>query len=163
VAHDASGLPDLEAVVRRAFPESLLALARRPDRRWRLLLAFVAWPPIGYALGGLVSAATGCSRYAATCPDVVPAGLLLVQPLIVLALFLAPPALAVAAFAALAALAIALPAGAVLSVGALPTPVIEPTVLGVIVAVTYGVAFVAAVVRLWGPPRDGEKGAHPGP
>ncbi len=162
-APDGGTFPDLEAVVRRAFPENLLALARSPDRRWRLLLALIAWPPIGYSLGGLVGAASGCSRYAATCPEAVPLLLLLAQPLIVVGLFLLPPAAAVAAFAALAALAIALPAGAVLSVGALPEPVIEPTVLGVIVAATYGFAFLAAVVRLWGPqdpPRDGVGGVR---
>jgi hypothetical protein len=159
----AGDFPDLEALIRRAFPENLLALARGPDRRWRLLLALVAWPPIGYALAGLVDTATGCARYSATCPKGVPLALLLVQPLIVAGLFLAPRAAAVAAFAALAALAIALPAGAILSVGALPRPVIEPTVLGVIVATTYGVAFLAAVVRLGGPPRDGDRGADPRP
>jgi hypothetical protein len=162
-APDAGTFPDLESVVRRAFPESLLALAQGPDRRWRLLLALVAWPAIGYSLGGLVGTATGCARYAATCPEAVPVLLLLAQPLIVAGLYLVPPAAAVAAFAALAALAIALPAGAVLSVGALPEPVIEPTVLGVIVAVTYVIAFIAAVVRLWGPLRDGDKGTGRGP
>ncbi len=162
-APDPAAFPDLEALVRRAFPENLLALARRPDRRWRLLIALTAWPPIGYALSGLVSAATGCARYSVTCPDVVPILLILVQPLIVAGLYLISPAAAVAAFAALAALAIALPAGAVLSVGALPRPIIEPTVLGLIVATTYCIALVAAVVRLWGPPRDGDRDAGSGP
>jgi len=158
-AAEAPPLPDLESLVRLTFPEHLLALARRPDRRWRLLLALVAWPPIGYAIGGLVATATGCAWYSATCPESVPVLLLLVQPLIVAALFAVPPATAVAAFASIAALAMALPAGAILSVGAMPRPVVEPTVLGIIVAATYVVAFGAAAVRLWGGPRR----ADPGP
>ena len=160
---DAGAFPDLESLVRRALPENLLALARRPDRRWCLLLAFIAWPPIGYGLGGLISAVTGCAVYAASCPDAVPIALIAVQPLILAGLFLAPPVAAVAASAALAALAVALPAGAILSVGALPRPVIEPTVLGVIVATTYGIAFAAGVVRLWRLPREAGSGSHRAP
>ncbi len=157
-AVDAAPLPDLEALIRLTFPEHLLRLARRPDRRWRVLLALVAWPPIGYAIGGLVSAATGCARYSASCPEAVPVALILAQPAIVAALYAVPPAAAVAACAALAALAVALPSGAILSVGALPQPVVEPFVLGIVVAVTYGIGLVAAAVRLWSGPRPAEPG-----
>jgi DnaJ domain len=142
-------LPDLEALVRRAFPEALLALATGPRRRWRLLLALAAWPPIAYALGGLVSTATGCAQYAASCPEPVPVVLLLLQPLVVAALYAVPVATAVGAFASLAALAVAIPAGAILAVGAMPRPSVEPVVLGAIVATTYVIALAAGAVRLW--------------
>ena len=78
---------------------------------------------------------------------------LLVQPLIIAALFALPVATAVAAFASLAALAASIPFGAVLSVGALPKPVIEPTILAVVVIATYAVALGAGAVRLWRRPR----------
>ena len=152
----AAPLPDLEGLVRRAFPEALLTLAGGPDRRWRLLVALIAWPPIGYALGGLVSTLTGCARYAATCPEPVPLLVLLAQPLVLAALYALPPVAAVAAFATLAALAAAVPAGVVLAVGAMPRPSVEPAVLGAIVATTYVIAFAAGAVRTWrrpAPPR----------
>jgi hypothetical protein len=113
----------------------------------------VAWPPIGYAIGGTVSAATGCATFSASCPEPVPVLLLLVQPLIIGALFALPVVTGVAAFASLAALAASIPFGAVLSVGALPEPVIEPTILAVVVAATYTIALVAGAVRLWRRPR----------
>ena len=114
-------LPDLESLVRRAFPEHLLALALRPDRRWRLLLALAGWPPIGWALG---DAALARPRAAPELLGGVPGA----RPGPAArcssrssspACSSSPPAAAVAAFAALAALAVALPVGAVLSVGAL--------------------------------------------
>jgi hypothetical protein len=147
-------LPDLEALVRRLLPEALRAIAAGPDWRRRLLVALVAWPPIGCGLGGVVSTVTGCAQYAAACPEPVPVLLLLVQPLVVAALYAVPVAAAVAAFASLAALAVAIPAGAVLAVGAMPKPAVEPAVLAAIVATTYVIALVAGVIRLWG---------HPGP
>jgi curved DNA-binding protein CbpA len=146
--------PDLEALVRRLFPEHLLRLSSGPDWRWRVLVALVAWPPIGYALGGLVSAATGCARFSAACPEPVPVLLLLAQPLIVLGLWAARPVAAVAASAALAALAVAIPAGAILSVGALPRPVVEPLVLGIVVGIGYAVAFTGGAWRLIGARRE---------
>ena len=48
---DAEPLPDLEAVARKASPRNLLALARRPGWRWRLVIALIAWPPVGYGVG----------------------------------------------------------------------------------------------------------------
>jgi hypothetical protein len=149
---DAPAPPDLEEIARRAFPESLLALARRPDRRWRLVLALAGWPPIGWAIGTLVSTATGCASYSAACPEPVPVLVLLLQPLVIAALFRSPAATAIASFAALAALAVAVPVGAVLSVGALPRPVIEPVILGVVVATTWFIAVGAAAIRLFGWP-----------
>jgi hypothetical protein len=146
---DPASLPDLEALARRALPEALLALSARPDRRWRLLVVLLAWPPLGYALGGLVSAATGCAQYSASCPESVPILLLLAQPVLVAVLYALRELAAVAAFASLAALAAAVPVGVVLAVGAMPRPAVEPTVLATIVATVYVIALGAGAMRLW--------------
>ncbi len=151
--------PDLESVVRLALPEHLLALARRDDRRWRLVLALVAWPPLGWLLGSLVSMATGCASFSAVCPEPVPILLLLAQPLVVAALFAMPVVTAVGAFASLAALAVAIPAAAILSVGAMPRPTVEPVVLGVVVGASWAIALVAAAVRV----RNGPRPSDPAP
>jgi hypothetical protein len=153
---DGAPLPDLETLARRAAPRRLLALARRPDRRWRLLLALAGWPPIGYAVGALLSAATGCATFSAACPEPLPLLPLAAQPFVVAALFLLPPAAAAAAFAAAVALAFALPVAAVLSVGTLQESEVGATILGVVVAVAYVVALVGGAVEAW---RDGAEEA----
>lgn len=155
-AADAPSLPDLEALARRAAPASLLAIARRPGRRWRLLVACIGWPPIGYALGTLASTMTGCARFSASCPEPLPMLLLLVQPLVVAVLYASPLLAVVSAFAALVALAVALPSAAVLSVGSLPRAGVEANVLGLVVLVAYLVAFVGAGIRLWDRPRPSD-------
>ncbi len=157
-ASDAEPLPDLEAVARRAAPLNLLALALRPDRRWRLVLALVGWPPIGYAVGMLLSTVTGCASYAATCPEPAPLLGMAVQPLVVAALFALPPAAAVAAFGSIVGLAVAVPVAAVLSVGTMPESRVGAPVLGVVVAVAYLVALVAGAIVVWRPRRAPPEG-----
>ena len=153
-------LPDLEALARRAAPRSLLALARRPGPRWRLLVALIAWPPAGYAVGTLLSSLTGCATFSAACPEPAPLLPLAVQPVVLAALLLAPPAAAAGAFAALVALAVAIPLAAVLSVGSLPEQQAGAGVLGTLVAIAYLVALGAGIVALW---RDGPGAADPSP
>jgi DnaJ-like protein len=150
-------LPDLEAVARRAAPRNLLALALRPDRRWRLLLALIGWPPIGYAVGTLISTATHCATYSASCPEPASTLPLVAQPFVIAALFLVPPAAAAAAFASMVGLAVAVPVAAVLSVGTLPESHAGAPLLGAVVTVAYLVAFVAAAIVIWRPPRVGER------
>jgi hypothetical protein len=157
-ALDAEPLPDLESIARRFAPRNLLTLARRPDRRWRLALALAGWPPIGYALGTLISTLTGCAALSPSCPEPLTMLPLAVQPLVVAGLFVVPPAAAVAAFAAVVALAVALPVTAVLSVGSGPDARVGAPVLGALVAVAYlvGLAWGAnAVWRSPAPPVDG--------
>ena len=98
-AREVEPLPDLEAVARRAAPANLLALARRPGWRWRLAIALIAWPPVGYGVGTLLATVTGCAQFSASCPEPLPLLSLAVQPLVVAALFALPPAAAVGAFA----------------------------------------------------------------
>ncbi len=144
-------LPDLESIARRAAPRHLLALAHRPDRRWRLLLTLLGWPPIGYAVAALLNTATGCARFSASCPEPVPVVAWLIQPLIVAALFLVPPATAVAAFASIIGLAVSVPVAAVLSVGTAPESRVGASILGVLVALAYLSALVGGSIVLWRP------------
>ena len=60
---------------------NLLALARRPGWRWRLVIALIAWPPVGYGVGTLISTVTGCAQFSASCPEPLPLLSLAVQPL----------------------------------------------------------------------------------
>ena len=156
----AEPLPDLEAVARRAAPWNLLALARRPDRRWRLLVALLAWPPVGYGVGTLLATTTGCAQFSAACPEPLPLLSLAVQPLLIAALFAVPPAAAVGAFATLVALAVAVPVAAVLSVSPGPTGSVGTAILGVAVTVAYFVAMVGGAIAVWRPRPDDEVDAQ---
>ena len=148
-APPAEPLPDLEAVARRAAPWNLLALARRPDRRWRLLVALLAWPPVGYGVGTLLATTTGCAQFSAACPEPLPLLSLAVQPLVIAALFLMPPAAAVGAFATLVVLAVAVVVATVLSVSPGPTGSVGTAILGVAVTVAYFVAMVGGAIAVW--------------
>jgi curved DNA-binding protein CbpA len=150
---DGQPLPDLETLLRRASPASLLERARTGGRRWRLALALLAWPPIAFAMGSLVLDSTGCSSYTAACPDEIRGPLLIAQLLVLGALFAVPVVAAVAAFASLAALAAALPVATILSVGSGPRAPATASILAVAVVTAYLVAFVGAAWRLWRPQR----------
>jgi hypothetical protein len=143
-ATDAPPLPDLEALLRRLSPGSLLDLARR-RRRWRLVLALVAWPPIGYLLSTLVLDSTGCSSYTAACPEEIRVPLVLAQLLLVLVLFAVPTLTAVAGFGSLVAFAVALPVAAILSPGVGPRAPVTSMILDVAFVAAYvaGLAFAA--------------------
>ena len=150
---DAPAMPDLESLAMRAAPRNLLALARR-DARWRLVLALVGWPPIGYAVATLLTEATGCAAFSASCPDPVPVITLAVQPLVVMGLFAVAPAAAVAAFAAIVALAVALPVAAILSVGSGPDSRVGAGLLGFAVAGAYLVGLAVGTNAVWRAPRQ---------
>ncbi len=147
-------LPDLESLARQAAPRHLLDLAHRPDRRWRFFLALVGWPPIGFAVGSLLTSVTGCAQFAASCPEPVPTLALLIQPVIVVALVLVPTAAALAAFGSIAGLAAAVPLAAVLAVGSGSDGRAGAPVLGILVSAVYLAALVAGAIVLWGPARE---------
>ncbi len=153
--------PDLESIARRFAPRSLLGLARRPGWRWRIMLALTGWPPIGYAVGTLVSMISGCSTFAATCPEPMPLLPLVLQPIVVAALILVPPAAAIAAFAATLALGVALPVAAVLSVGSLPDSRIGAPVLGAVTSLAYVVGLVTGSNAVWHTPDQAGCGGPP--
>ncbi len=147
-------LPDLESLARQAAPRHLLDLAHRPDRQWRVLLALVGWPPIGFAVGSLLTSVTGCAQFAASCPEPVPTLSLLIQPVIVVALILVPPAAALGAFGSIAGLAAAVPLAAVLAVGSGSDSRAGAPVLGILVSAVYLAALVAGAIVLWRPARE---------
>jgi curved DNA-binding protein CbpA len=156
-------LPDLEDIARKASPRNLLELARRPGWRWRLVIALIAWPPVGYGVGTLISMMTGCAQFATSCSEPLPLLPLAVQPLIVGALFAVPPAAAVGASAALIAFAVAVPVAAVLSVSGAPGSRVGAVLLGVAVTLAYLVAMVAGAITLWRPrPADDDDADAPG-
>ncbi len=156
---DVPGLPDLETLLRRASPATLLARARASGHAWRLVIALIGWPPIGYAISSLVSDGTGCSGYTAACPQEVPALLVIAQLLVIAALYAVPVVAAVAAFASLAALAVALPVAAILSVGSGPRAAGPAILLQIAVVVAYLAGFAGAAWRLWRRPRPPDAAA----
>jgi hypothetical protein len=138
----------VESLARRLGPQSLRAIARRPDRRWLVLLALVGWPPIGTSIGTLISNATGCARFAATCTEPLSIVPLLVQPLVIGALVAVPAAAAVAAFATVVALVVATAATAVLALASMPGSGEARFVLVAVVGVAWFVAVIAGIVRV---------------
>ncbi|HET7829258.1 MAG TPA: DnaJ domain-containing protein [Candidatus Limnocylindrales bacterium] len=153
--------PDLESLARRAAPRNLLALARG-DLRWRLAIALIGWPPIGYAVATLLTEITGCAALSPSCPEPVPLVAMALQPVVVAALFLLPAAAAVAAFASLVGLAVALPSAAVLSIGSGPDGRVGAPLLGTLVAGGYLVGLAWGAQALWRARGDGDDAAPPG-
>ena len=162
VGAEVEPLPDLEAVARRAAPANLLALARRPGWRWRLVIALIAWPPVGYGIGTLLATVTGCAQFSASCPEPLPLLSLAVQPLVIAALFALPPVAAVGAFATIVSFAVAVPVATVLSVGPGSSGKVGAILLGVAVTVAYFAALVGAAIAIWRP-RRAPPGAVPPP
>ena len=153
-AADAPPLPDLETLLRRASPASLLQRARSGRRAWRFAVALLAWLPIAYVISTLVLDATGCSTYAATCPEEVRGPMLLAQVLVIGVLYALPVVSASGAFATLAGLAVAFPVAAIFSVGAGPKPQIASTILNAAVLGTWATAFAGAAWWLSRRPRE---------
>jgi len=140
---DTPALPDLETLLRKASPASLLRHARR-DRVMRFLIALLGWPAIAYAIGTPVFDATGCSSYSVSCPDAVTPVLLALDLAILVALYALPPLAAVTAFATLGAIAVAVPVGFVLSVGSGPRAPETADLLRIAVVVAYLAALAGA-------------------
>jgi hypothetical protein len=85
--------------------------------RGRLLLAALAWFPIGLAIFGIHGQVTGCSQFLASCTDAV-AWSVWIPQLIVFVLLLASPRLAwIAASGSILLLCVAVPLAAVLTAG----------------------------------------------
>ncbi|HLY15130.1 MAG TPA: hypothetical protein VKR24_12335, partial [Candidatus Limnocylindrales bacterium] len=85
--------------------------------RGRLLLAALAWFPIGLAIFGVHGQVTGCSQFLASCTDPV-AWSVWIPQLVVFILLLASPRLAwIAASGSVLLLCVAVPLAAVLTAG----------------------------------------------
>ena len=107
--------------------------------RGRLLLAALAWFPIGLAIFGVHGEVTGCSRFLAGCSDPV-AWSVWIPQLVAFAALLASPRLAwIAASGSVLLLAVTLPVAAVLTTGSggRPATPAETQLLLVVMAVGW--------------------------
>lgn len=157
-ASPASPVMDLEAVVRRAFPEHLRRLIARGPA-WRLLVVLVAWPPLGYAGAAAVDAVTGCGAFSAACPEPFDLASIAVQPPLLVALALVPALAAAAAFASLAAFAAAFPAALVASLLIPLSPDLARLLVAALVVAAWSAAFAGPELlrrRAGGRRPDGE-------
>jgi hypothetical protein len=113
----------------------------------RVLLALIAWPPIGYAVGAAINGATGCDRFSASCsPEASVLGWL-VQPAIIALLLLVP---AIARPAAVASISVGIGAvigATILSIagGAKDPTHSAYTLLIAILIMAYAVGLIGAL------------------
>ena len=154
----AEPLPDLEAFLARLGPRSLRAMAARGDARSRVILALLAWPPIGFAAASLLDAITGCAVFSPGCTQTASMLSVAAQPLIVAALVLLPVLAAAAAFATVATLLVTLPMAAALSALLGPDVGMGRGLLVAAAVGTYLAAFVAALLRGGGGPTTAPPG-----
>jgi hypothetical protein len=133
-------------VARRLAPARLLALARRPDRRWRLALAIAGLPPVGLSVATWLDLITGCGRFAASCTPPMDLAPIAIQPVLFGILVAIPAAAAATAFASAVALAVAVPAGMVLALGSLPGSAEGRVVYAIVCAAAWAAGLVAGVI-----------------
>ncbi|MEO8208687.1 MAG: DnaJ domain-containing protein [Chloroflexota bacterium] len=125
-------------------------LERSPYRR--LILALLAWPPIGIAVASLIGQATGCAAFSATCTTTASLYPWLAQAAVILALLLLPGAARLLVGGTVAVFVLAFPVAAILIRRDGPfDPAYGPTQLMGAMAFVWlgGVAFVA-LLRLRG-------------
>jgi hypothetical protein len=128
----------------------------------RLLLALIAWPPLGLAIGAVIGDVTGCSRFSASCTEPEPAISWVAQAAIVAALFLLPVVARPAAVASIAAGIASIGAGVILSIlGGTNHPDAVTTLLVAILVMAWAVGLIGAIsgrfplpVWLRAPPDD---------
>jgi hypothetical protein len=122
------------------------ALPPGPSASRRLLLALIAWPPVGLAMALLFGEVTGCGRYSAGCPDPLPLAGLLIQPGIVGVFLLLPRITNPAAIASFATGLAALGGGTALSAtGGARAPGVASGLLLLILAAAYVAGLAGAV------------------
>jgi hypothetical protein len=81
-----------------------------------LLLAAIAWPPLGIALGVVLGELTGCTRFSATCDTPAPALIWIVQLALGGLLVALPGLAAIGVYGTAGMLAVAVPATMFLSI-----------------------------------------------
>lgn len=142
------GGSNLEALVSEAAADRLLARARG-SLAGRGVVAFLAWPPIGYIVATGIDLITGCAGLAATCTELASLLPLAVQPAILLVLVSLPLVAAHAAFASLVALGVIVPTTFVLSASGVDEgDTAARAVLAFVAPVAYLVGWAVAVARL---------------
>ena len=138
----AESLPDLETLLGRLAPHSLLAYARHGGARAQIVLALVAWPPLGFGAAWLIGELTGCAAYAASCTQAASWASFGIQPVVLGLLGLVPTAAAIASFASLATLGVIIPAAAILGL----MTVADPSQGRGLLAAAAGIAYLAALM-----------------
>ncbi|HEY6057882.1 MAG TPA: DnaJ domain-containing protein [Candidatus Limnocylindrales bacterium] len=137
----ADGAPDMGPTPPRsrsaAAGSSQGPLRRLPDR---LLLALLAWPPLGFGAAGVIGEVTGCGRFAASCPAPAQSFGWIVPLLVLGLLVIAPAAARPGAVATIVVLLAGIPAAAVLAItgGAKGPPGAAQAVLLGLLALAYG-------------------------
>jgi hypothetical protein len=114
----------------------------------RAAIALLGWPPLGVAFAALVSEASGCGRFAASCVDTFDLGTWAGQ-LAIIGLLLALPKLAsISAIGTLAMLTVSVPVAILLSAagGARDRDAAASVLMAVLIA-AYAVGVVIAVAR----------------
>jgi curved DNA-binding protein CbpA len=114
----------------------------------RAVLALLGWPPLGFAFAAIVSDASGCGRFAASCVDTFDVGTWVGQ-LAILAVLLALPRLAsISAIGTLAMLAVSVPGAVLLSAaGGAQQRDVAASALTVLLVIAYLAGVVFAVAR----------------
>lgn len=146
-AEPSDPLPDVEALISRLSPRNLRAHAARGDIRTRVLLALIAWPPIGFGVATVIGDLSGCASFSAGCLESASWLSTAAQPVIVALLVLLPALAAILAFATLGTLAVSITLGLLLGLMYAQSGEAGRGVLGVAVGATYLIALAFAVVH----------------
>jgi hypothetical protein len=145
----------------------ILGLLRNPSGAGlggRLLLAAIAWPPLGAALGVVLGELTGCARFSATCDAPAPALIWLVQLALGGLLVALPGLAAIGVYGTAGMLAVAVPATMFLSISGgtrLPGPSAAALAVCLVAGWCIGIG-VALVGRLRGRTRPPTATSQPG-
>jgi hypothetical protein len=128
-----------------------------------VVLTLLGWPPLAIGLGALAGEATGCSRFAAACPDAVAPVTLGAQLAIAAVLLLLPRLAGIAAAGAIGMFLAALPATAALvpNEGPIGSTGNGPFAAAVLIVGWLSGAFLAAYRR--DPDPEAPAGAGRGP
>ncbi|MEO8463127.1 MAG: hypothetical protein ABI555_07940 [Chloroflexota bacterium] len=146
---DSRSDPDRDSVdlgVRQAATALSARVERSPNRR--LILALLAWPPLGIAAASVISWVTGCAVFSASCTSIASAYPWFAQLAIIGALFLVPAAARLLVGGTIAVTLLAFPAAATLVAGgASYDPVYGPASLFSVLAVVWLVGVALALAR----------------
>ena len=141
--------PDRDSVdlgVRQAAAALSGRVERSPHRR--LILALLAWPPLGVAAASVISGVTGCAAFSASCTSMASAYPWFAQLAIIAALLLLPAAARLFVGGTIAVTLFAFPAAATLVAGgASYDPVYGPASLFTVLAVVWIGGVALSLVR----------------
>ena len=111
--------------------------------RGRLLLAALAWVPIGLAIFGIHGQVTGCARFTASCTDPIAWSVWIPQAIAIVLLLGLPRLAWIAAGGSILLIALTAPLAAILTVGSGGRPP-SPETTGLLI-VTMAVSWICGV------------------